>query len=59
MPCLVGDLTSFGALVGTGRLAETIAHLVPEVKGYEEWSGIPFSDRVADKRAEAGRHDKL
>ncbi len=55
MPRLVGELTSFGAVVGTDTLPDTVIRLAREVRRYEVRSGVTFQARVRKKRAEAGR----
>lgn len=53
MPALNGYLASFGALVDTEDIPDTLAALPQHLRDYELRSGVTFANRVHDKRQEA------
>jgi len=52
MPGLTGYLASFGALVGTRDIGDTVAAVGHHLQDYEIISRTPFADRVERRRTE-------
>lgn len=52
MPLLNGCVAGFGAHLDCEEIADTVALLPDYLRSYERTSGVPFSQRVREKRRE-------
>jgi hypothetical protein len=55
MPRLVGELASFAVIVGTEKLSDTLASLLPAIHQLEAERGVHFEEKVARRRLEGAQ----